>query len=415
MRDSLKIRAIGWLSAMLVATLAGPTHAVDLLELPAIQSEVASRGLLLDATARGEGALVAVGSFGVIIKSEDSGATWTQASVPASVTLTAVDFPTPEKGWAVGHDGLIVHSDDGGKTWRKQLDGHQLNEQVVAVAERIVEQVRQEFEALQAEEEPDEYALEDAEFMLEEAEFALEGAMDDTAAGPVRPLLDVWFRNEREGFVLGSYGMLIVTEDGGENWELVSDRMDNPEAFHLNQLSAAPDGTLFIAGEAGFIYRSSDGGESWETLEPGYEGSFYGIVIVPDVSGTFELLAYGLRGNLFRSTDRGDSWESLDSGTTVTLTNGKLLSDGTVFLVGQGGTILTRAPSAGFENTAPDADPSVAAYPGSQSFEPARNSDRRVISGLQEMSNGNVLLVGLGGVRLSAPDGTAIELPADEK
>ncbi|NNJ65563.1 MAG: photosystem I reaction center subunit IV, partial [Xanthomonadales bacterium] len=213
MRDSLKIRAIGWLSAMLVATLAGPTHAVDLLELPAIQSEAASRSLLLDATARGEGALVAVGSFGVIIKSEDSGATWTQASVPASVTLTAVDFPTPEKGWAVGHDGLIIHSDDGGKTWRKQLDGHQLNEQVVAVAERIVEQVRQEFEALQAEEEPDEYALEDAEFMLEEAEFALEGAMDDTAAGPVRPLLDVWFRNEREGFVLGSYGMLIVTED----------------------------------------------------------------------------------------------------------------------------------------------------------------------------------------------------------
>ena len=106
MRDSLKIRAIGWLSAMLVAILAGPTHAVDLLELPAIQSEAASRGLLLDATARGEGALVAVGSFGVIIKSEDGGATWTQASVPASVTLTAVDFPTPEKGWAVGHDGL---------------------------------------------------------------------------------------------------------------------------------------------------------------------------------------------------------------------------------------------------------------------------------------------------------------------
>ncbi|NNJ63972.1 MAG: hypothetical protein HKP16_00280, partial [Xanthomonadales bacterium] len=162
-------------------------------------------------------------------------------------------------------------------------------------------------------------------------------------------------------------------------------------------------------------YRSFDGGDSWETLEPGYEGSFYGIVIVPDGSGTYELLAYGLRGNLFRSTDRGESWESLDSGTSVTLTNGTLLSDGTVFLVGQGGTILTRPPNAGFGKTAPATDPAVAAYPGSQSFEPARNSDRRVISGLQEMSNGNVLLVGLGGVRLSAPDGTAIELPADEK
>ena len=218
-----------------------------------------------------------------------------------------------------------------------------------------------------------------------------------------------------EGFVLGSYGMLIVTTDGGESWELVSDRMDNPEAFHLNQISSAPDGSLFIAGEAGFVYRSQDGGMSWETLEPGYEGSFYGIVIVPNGTESYELLAYGLRGNLFRSVDRGDSWTQLDSGTSVTLTTGALLRDGTVFLAGQGGVILTRAPGAGIEKAAPDTDPAVAAYPGSQSFEPAQNPDRRVISGLQQMANGNVLLVGLGGVRQTGPDGAALALPAEEQ
>ena len=123
--------------------------------------------------------------------------------------------------------------------------------------------------------------------------------------------------------------------------------------------------------------------------------------------------AYGLRGNLFRSTDRGDSWERLDSGTSVTLTNGTLLADGTVFLVGQGGVILTRAPGASFGTTESAADPSVAAYPGSQSFQPAQNSDRRVISGVQQMANGNVLLVGLGGVRQTGPDGTEITLSAE--
>jgi photosystem II stability/assembly factor-like uncharacterized protein len=273
------------------------------------------------------------------------------------------------------------------------LEGYQLNEQIVAVAELIVEQVRGELEALEVQEEPDEYELEDAQFMLEEAEFMLEGAMDDTEAGPVRPLLDVWFRDASEGFVVGSYGMLLHTINGGQDWTLVSDRMDNPEAFHLNQLVPAPDGSLYIAGESGFIYRSSDGGQNWDSLEPGYEGSFYGMVIVPGADGAYELLAYGLRGNLFRSTDHGETWESLESGTTITLMSGGLLNDGTVFLAGHGGTILTRGP-------------------GQQSFTRAGNPDRRPISGLQQTDRGNVLLVGLGGIRKADASGSPIATPS---
>jgi photosystem II stability/assembly factor-like uncharacterized protein len=382
----LKKITLSPLLAMMAWGISLPAFGIDLLELPAVQSKAASRALLLDVADRGDGVAVAVGTFGVIVVSEDGGANWAQSQVPASVTLTGVHFPTPEKGWAVGHDGLILHSSDGGATWQKQLDGHQLNEQIVAVAERIVEQVRGALEALQAREDADEYDIEDAEFMLEEAEFALEGAMDDISTGPVRPLLDVWFRNEREGFVIGSYGMLLVTDNGGQDWTLVSDRMDNAEAFHLNQITPTPDGKLFIAGEAGFVYRSTDGGMSWDTLEPGYEGSFYGIVAVPDGAGGYELLAYGLRGNLFRSIDAGDSWESLDSGTAVTLMSGALLEDGTVFLGGQGGTILVREP-------------------GARNFSPVANPNRNVISGLEQMPDGKVLLVGLGGVRMVAPDG----------
>jgi photosystem II stability/assembly factor-like uncharacterized protein len=393
---SLNHKTLQSLIAVVVLGFTSSVSAIDLLELPAVQSGIASHALLLDVTARDGNSFAAVGQNGVIIVSSDDGESWAQSSVPASVMLTGVHFPTPEKGWAVGHDGLILHSSDGGTTWQKQLDGHQLNEQILAVAERIVEHTRGELEALQSQEEPDEYELEDAEFMLEEAEFMLEGAMDDTAAGPVRPLLDVWFRNENEGFVTGSYGMLIFTADGGENWELVSDRMNNPEAFHLNQIVPAPDGNLYIAGEAGYVFRSSDGGDSWDTLEPGYEGSFYGLVIPPNGAADYELLAYGMRGNLFRSADRGDTWEQLDSGTRLTLMNGTILRDGTVFLTGQGGTILTRAP-------------------GQQSFVSAKNPDRRPIVGQAQMAGGNVLLVGLGGVRKADPAGAPINSNSENK
>jgi hypothetical protein len=38
------------------------------------------------------------------------GRQWRQASVPVSVTLTAVSFATPQLGWAVGHAGVVLHT-----------------------------------------------------------------------------------------------------------------------------------------------------------------------------------------------------------------------------------------------------------------------------------------------------------------
>jgi len=394
MTHSIKLRFLLLLAAVLA--WGAPALAVDLLTLPAVQTGTATKALLLDVMPRGEGAFVAVGEYGVILVSEDGGESWTQAQVPVSVMLTGVYFPTAESGWAVGHDGVILHSADGGHSWVKQLDGYQLNEMIIPVAERIVENFQARVDALQAGEVPEEaaeedleYLLEDAEFMLEEAEFMLEGAMDDVDAGPVRPLLSVWFRDAREGFVVGSYGMLLHTTNGGENWDLVSDRIGSAQAFHLNQILAAPDGTLFIAGESGYVYRSMDGGESWESLQPGYEGSFYGNIFVPGEGGEYEILAYGLRGNLFSSLDRGDSWSELDSGTTITLTTGLALPDRSVVLAGQAGLILTRPA-------------------GQQSFTAAKNPDRRVISGIAQQTDGHLLLVGLGGVRLAQPDGSPV-------
>ena len=403
MTHSIKLKFLLLLAAAL--GWGSTAFAVDLLTLPAVKTGTATKALLLDVTARGDGAFVAVGEYGVILVSEDGGESWTQAEVPVSIMLTGVYFPTDESGWAVGHDGVILHSADGGHSWEKQLDGNQLNEMIIPVAERIVEKFQAKVDALQSGEEAGEasaetadedleYLLEDAEFMLEEAEFMLEGATDDVDAGPVRPLLDVWFRDARNGFVVGSYGMLLHTEDGGQTWNLVSDRIGSAQAFHLNQIVAAPDGALFIAGESGYVYRSFDGGQNWDALQPGYEGSFYGVLVVPDDAGSYELLAYGLRGNLFRSADRGDSWTEVDSGTTITLTTGKVLADRTVVVAGQAGLILVRPP-------------------GQQDFSAARNPDRHVISGIEQQTDGHLLLVGLGGVRLAQPDGSPIETATD--
>jgi photosystem II stability/assembly factor-like uncharacterized protein len=119
-------------------------------------------------------------------------------------------------------------------------------------------------------------------------------------------------------------------------------------------------------------------------------------VVAPDAKGHYELLVYGLRGNLFRSTDTGETWESIDSGTTITLMNGALLSDGTVFLAGQGGIILTREP-------------------GQQDFTPAENPDRRPILGMEQTADGQVVIVGSGGIRMANAAGLPLATPSEEQ
>src|SRR5674476_29040 len=68
--------------------------------------------------------LVAVGDYGVVILSDDDGATWRQATSTATRhTLTAVTFTDERHGWAVGHGGTVLASNDGGETWTPAYAG----------------------------------------------------------------------------------------------------------------------------------------------------------------------------------------------------------------------------------------------------------------------------------------------------
>ncbi|MEX5503709.1 YCF48-related protein, partial [Pseudomonas putida] len=96
---------------------------VDVLAQPALRGPQALRAVLQD-VARAGTRLVSVGERGVVLLSDDNGASWRQAkAVPVSVTLTAVQFVDARNGWTVGHAGVVLHSEDGGEHWTLQLDG----------------------------------------------------------------------------------------------------------------------------------------------------------------------------------------------------------------------------------------------------------------------------------------------------
>ncbi|MCY1516128.1 Ycf48-like protein [compost metagenome] len=331
--------------ALGLALAAGSSAAaplVDVLDLPAQRSELAVHSSLLDLARAGQ-RLVAVGQRGHILYSDDQGKSWTQASVPVSSDLNAVQFPTPSQGWAVGHDGVVLHSSDGGATWQKQLDGRQLG--------RLMQ---------------DYYgARPDAAQWLEEGKRI-------EAEGADKPFLDLWFSDERNGFVVGAFNLIFRTRDGGQSWEPWADRSDNPSGYHLNAI--AGDGQhLFIAGEQGLLLRLADDGEGFQALASPYEGSFFGISAEPGL-----VLVHGLRGHAYRSTDGGASWTPVTTGINTSITASARDAEGHLYLFGLAGQVLSsRDAGATF-----------------QSLESARGTS--VYGAL--VSDGELLLVGSRGL-----------------
>jgi photosystem II stability/assembly factor-like uncharacterized protein len=287
----------------LLAARAAAAPAPAETQLPAEHARLAARSLLIALAAAGR-RLVAVGDRGVIVLSDDHGASWRQAAnVPTQALLTGVCFFDARHGLAVGHDEVVLATDDGGENWRRTHDAPQAQ----------------------------------------------------------RPLLDVWCGAHAAAIAVGAYSTYLVSSDRGASW---SERAFQPRpaptpprgvraapgsadaatgaadeaggGYHLNRIVGASATELYIAGEAGHLYRSYDAGAQWQELPSPYAGSFFDILPI----GGGVLLAGGMRGNLYRSEDAGESWQRMATGTEEMLDGAALLPGGELAVVGLSGVVL---------------------------------------------------------------------------
>lgn len=334
------------------ATAAGALAAEEYPPVPepgkTFIAPLATEALLLDGTAV-DGRLVVVGAHGIALISDDGGANWTQAQTGTRTMLTGVHFHDRDTGWIVGHDALILRTGDGGASW----------EQVYF--------------------DPDDQ----------------------------RPLFDVWFDDDQRGIAIGAYGLFLVTEDGGANWESLElipepwpeagadedsvaeaeEEADLEESdefafeddvfydFHLNHITAASDGTLYVAAEGDNFFRSDDAGDTWFSMPTTYEGSFFNTLPLGDE----RLLLMGMRGNLYVSPDGGQSFTGIDLPVSVLLNDGLDLGNGHLLIGGMAGALLESRD-------------------GGTSWTLHQQSDRKAIAGLLAAGDA-VVVLGEDGVK----------------
>jgi len=315
-----------------------------------VMSMKAAGSLLVDAI-NINGKLVVVGARGHILVSRDKGKSWKQAKVPTQNLITAVYFASSDLGWAVGHEAVILHTKDGGDSWDFQYGapylpaGYDDGSDSADVEDDVSEE--------------DLYAI-------------------DRSGSP---LLDVWFKNEKEGFAIGAYGYFLHTSDAGKTWEDWSKRLGNIDGWHLNAISSLDNNLVYVAGEKGVLFRSADGGDSWDVLTSPYDGSFFGMVVGP---GLEEMIVFGLQGNVFRTSDRGENWREVETDNQNGLMAGTLYGERGVILVGNGGVMMFSKDDG-------------------NSFAKQVTDDRNSIAGIVKTDENKLVLVGQGGVKLATP------------
>jgi photosystem II stability/assembly factor-like uncharacterized protein len=284
MRLMLPLVLAGLLSVMPSAPYAaGAPTPSELRPTPATASPIAGQAMMLGVAWAGS-RVVAVGEHGIVLLSDDTGATVRQAkSVPVSSTLTSVSFVDARRGWAAGHWGAILATDDGGETWRVQR----------------------------------------------------------LAANEDRPLFAIHFFDQKTGVAVGLWSLILTTTDGGTTWspqKIAPPPGATKADLNLLNLFADEKGILYAVAERGFVLRTEDRAATWTYLNTGYKGSFWSGIALPD--GT--LVVGGQRGTVYRSGDGGKQWGRVESGSKSSIT-GFAQRDGTVLAVGLDGLRLLSA------------------------------------------------------------------------
>lgn len=337
----------------------GAAHAqlnYRVLSEPALTAKTPERDFL-EAITRAGNRLIAVGEHGLIIYSDDSGQDWHQAAVPVDVTLTTVAFATPQDGWAGGALGVVLHTIDGGVTWKIQITGLQVN-QLIATATK-------QFAASNPTDPVTQRALRRADIFL--------------LAGPDKPFLSILPFDANNVQIFGAYRMCIKTSDAGKTWKDCS--LDIPDPISHNLYHVVQSGaSIYVAGESGTVFRSDNQGQTFSQLTAPADDTLFGILVTPDHT----LLSFGVAGGLFRSADQGQTWSTETIGSQSDLTSAIILKSRLILILSVAGSVYLSSDDGA-------------------SFQALQTNEGMGLFGVAEAPNGNVVLVGSGGIRVLSP------------
>lgn len=247
------------------------------------RADAGTRAAFLSVACLPDGSIVVTGQKGLAMRSRDRGATWERIDTGTKRDLLSVDFATAQVGVAVGDFGTMIRTEDGGTTWSPVSlpTDFTLPEEAAEIVE------------------PGDVLLYDVDFITADngwivGEFGTIFTTSDGGktwaaqkSGVETTLFGVNFANAQNGWATGIEEVLLRTTDGGATWS--QQKVPNKSGFVLGLYDVAVQGQIgWAIGDSGLLLRSIDGGATWTRVELPIELAgnwFRGIGMTPGSGG----------------------------------------------------------------------------------------------------------------------------------
>jgi photosystem II stability/assembly factor-like uncharacterized protein len=163
-------------------------------------------------------------------------------------------------------------------------------------------------------------------------------------SGTENLLCSVKFVDEKTGWISGTYGTLLHTEDGGNNW--VSQNPGTQE--HLFCLYFLNKDLGWVVGRMGTLLHTSDGGKTWRAQREKEDVNLQGVCFLDEKTGW----VVGEFGTIIHTRDGGKTWirqkpktlfaqeGNIWADTVLALYGVKFIDQNRGWIVGMGGVIL---------------------------------------------------------------------------
>lgn len=314
----------------------------DVEKTPLIDRKVYITDRFYDVQAVDEKHVVIVGYGGKILETRDGGRNWEVRKSGTDNALYKVQFVDANTGWTMGQGGTVLKTTDGGATWTKQDSGTEnylfsfralTPEHLIGVGDRstIVES-RDGGATWTART----YESKGGSGMTEEEEVVAQQPS----------FYDVDFIDANTGWIVGEFGKILKTTDGGATWteqqqsliggEIV-DALSLPTFFGVDFLDANNGAAVGLDGR---IAITADGGATWtfDDVGPELTVPLFDVRLFPDGSGW----AVGSAGEVLRKKGIGETWElaDLDMRVFSWLRQSSFADDQNGWIVGGFGLIL---------------------------------------------------------------------------
>jgi photosystem II stability/assembly factor-like uncharacterized protein len=220
----------------------------------------------------------AVGSPGAVYATINGGQTWSQRPYGGNEWLTGIDFIDSKTGWVIGtvNEGLpavILHTQDGGRHWVYQTN--------------------------------------------------------PTATDV---FTDVKFANATTGCIVGRYGTILQTTNGGDTWVQVSSRTTSG----LGSVVLRGSGVGYAFGSSGRMLKTADFGATWAPLPRVTTKDLRSASFVSSKKGW----VVGAGGLILKTVNGGGSWVRQTSHTAQALAGVDFVDGSRGWAVGGKGTIV---------------------------------------------------------------------------